>query len=185
MTHNIIHTPRKTNTLRKFRNRLFQRSSHRTSLSETGSRSLTSELSVQRPEGASYGGSQIWFSSPSIRGYGCGLIAAHDLLWYLERKESLTAQTDRHRSGEQLVSDSRSWEDYERSVKRLHRLFPILPRLGINGLMLSAGLNLASYSAVFLTVPAGISGIGIPERRSAGCLVRISRSFYPSAVIFP
>ena len=143
MTHNIIHTPRKTNTLRKFRNRLFQKSSHRTSLSETGSRSLTSELSVQRPEGASYGGSQTWFSSPSIRGYGCGLIAAHDLLWYLERKESLTAQTDRHRSGEQLVSDSRSWEDYERSVKRLHRLFPILPRLGINGLMLSAGLNLA------------------------------------------
>ena len=125
MTHNIIYTPRKT------------------SLSETGSRSLTSELSVQRPEGASYGGSQTWFSSPSIRGYGCGLIAAHDLLWYLERKESLTAQTDRHRSGEQLVSDSRSWEDYERSVKRLHRLFPILPRLGINGLMLSAGLNLA------------------------------------------
>lgn len=83
MTHNIIYTPRKT------------------SLSETGSRSLTSELSVQRPEGASYGGSQTWFSSPSIRGYGCGLIAAHDLLWYLERKESLTAQTDRHRSGEQ------------------------------------------------------------------------------------
>lgn len=76
MTDNIIHTPRKT------------------SLSETGSRSLTSELSVQRPEGASYGGSQTWFSSPSIRGYGCGLIAAHDLLWYLERKESLTAQTD-------------------------------------------------------------------------------------------
>lgn len=73
MTHNIIYTPRKT------------------SLSETGSRSLTSELSVQRPEGASYGGSQTWFSSPSIRGYGCGLIAAHDLLWYLERKESLTA----------------------------------------------------------------------------------------------
>lgn len=124
MTHNIIYTPRKT------------------SLSETGSRSLTSELSVQRPEGASYGGSQTWFSSPSIRGYGCGLIAAHDLLWYLERKESLTAQTDRHRSGEQLVSDSLSWEDYERSVKRLHRLFPILPRLGINGLMLSEGLNL-------------------------------------------
>ncbi len=60
MTHNIIYTPRKT------------------SLSETGSRSLTSELSVQRPEGASYGGSQTWFSSPSIRGYGCGLIAAHD-----------------------------------------------------------------------------------------------------------
>ena len=82
MTHNIIYTPRKT------------------SLSETGSRSLTSELSVQRPEGASYGGSQTWFSSPSIRGDGCGLIAAHDLLWYLERKESLTAQTDRHRSGE-------------------------------------------------------------------------------------
>lgn len=165
MTHNIIHTP------------------HKTSLSETGSRSLTSELSVQRPEGASYGGSQSWFSSPSIRGYGCGLIAAHDLLWYLERKESMTAQANRRRSAEPSVSDSCSWEDYERSVKKLHHLFPILPRLGINGLMLSTGLNLAFSFAVFLTVPAGISGIGIPERKSAGCSVRISRSSYPSAVI--
>lgn len=43
MTHNIIHTP------------------HKTSLSETGSRSLTSELSVQRPEGASYGGANPGF----------------------------------------------------------------------------------------------------------------------------
>ena len=106
MTHNIIHTPRKTGTLRKFCNRFFQRASHRTSLSETGSRSLTSELSVQRPEGASYGGSQSWFSSPSIHGYGCGLIAAHDLLWYLERKESMTAQANRRRSAEPSVSAS-------------------------------------------------------------------------------
>lgn len=127
MTHNIIHTP------------------HKTSLSETGSRSLTSELSVQRPEGASYGGSQSWFSSPSIRGYGCGLIAAHDLLWYLERKESLTEQSNHPRSEKRFTSDSCSWEDYERSVKKLHRLFPILPRLGINGLMLSTGLNLAFF----------------------------------------
>ena len=87
MTHNIIHTP------------------HKTSLSETGSRSLTSELSVQRPEGASYGGSQSWFSSPSIRGYGCGLIAAHDLLWYLERKESLTEQS-KHPSSEKRFTMS-------------------------------------------------------------------------------
>ena len=128
MTHNIIHTPRKTNTLRKFRNRLFQRSSHRTSLSETGSRSLVSELSVQRPEGASYGGSQTWFSSPSIPRIRLRSDRAHDLLWYLERKESLTAQTGNHRSGEQLVSDSRSWEDYERSVKDCidsFRFFPV------------------------------------------------------------
>ena len=96
MTHNIIHTP------------------HKTSLSETGSRSLTSELSVQRPEGASYGGSQSWFSSPSIRGYGCGLIAAHDLLWYLERKESLTEQSNHPRSEKRFTSDSCSWEDYDR-----------------------------------------------------------------------
>lgn len=145
MTHNIIHTPRKTGTLRKFCNRFFQRASHRTSLSETGSRSLTSELSVQRPEGASYGGSQSWFSSPSIHGYGCGLIAAHDLLWYLERKESLTEQSNHPRSEKRFTSDSCSWENYERSVKKLHRLFPILPRLGINGLMLSTGLNLAFF----------------------------------------
>lgn len=115
MTHNIIHTP------------------HKTSLSETGSRSLTSELSVQRPEGASYGGSQSWFSSPSIRGYGCGLIAAHDLLWYLERKESMTAQANRRRSAEPSVSASCSWEDYERSVKNCiasFRFFPVSESTG-------------------------------------------------------
>ena len=129
MTHNIIHTP------------------HKTSLSETGSRSLTSELSVQRPEGASYGGSQSWFASPSIRGYGCGLIAAHDLLWSLEQKETITAQTSAspHHLEKRFTGISCSWEDYERSVKKLHHLFPILPRLGINGLMLSTGLNLAFF----------------------------------------
>lgn len=120
MTYNIIHTAAKT-----------------------GSRTLSSELSVQRPEGASYGGSQTWFSSPSIRGYGCGLIAAHDLLWYLERKENLAAQTSHQHSAKRFTDASCSWEDYERSVTKLHHLFPILPRLGINGLMLSAGLNRA------------------------------------------
>ena len=57
----------------------------------------------------------------------------------------MTAQANRRRSAEPSVSASCSWEDYERSVKKLHRLFPILPRLGINGLMLSTGLNLAFF----------------------------------------
>lgn len=145
MTHTIIHPTHITGIFRRFYSRFFRRSSRRTSLSETSSRTLTSRLSVQRPEGASYGGNQIWFSSPSIRGYGCGLIAAHDLLWYLEQRESLLSQTAHGHSAKDSAVLSCSWETYERSVKKLHLLFPILPRLGINGLMLSTGLNLAFF----------------------------------------
>ena len=36
----------------------------------------------------SYGGSQRWSDSPVLRGYGCGVIAALDLLLYLARQRT-------------------------------------------------------------------------------------------------
>lgn len=131
-------------------------------------------LSVQKEGDASYGGNQTWFSSPSIRGYGCGLIAAHDFLWYLNTRNDVSGcsepfkirfadLTHYHGSHRDLVqartsarcsrkspiaahsgqrNSNLSWEAYESSLKKLRPFFPILPRLGINGLMLSGGLNL-------------------------------------------
>lgn len=40
-------------------------------------------ISVLKDGRLSYGGSQRWSDSPVLRGYGCGVIAALDLLLYL------------------------------------------------------------------------------------------------------
>ncbi len=42
-------------------------------------------ISVLKDGRLSYGGSQRWSDSPVLRGYGCGVIAALDLLLYLAR----------------------------------------------------------------------------------------------------
>lgn len=84
-------------------------------------------LSVTTPNGSSYGGSQTWFSDALIHDYGCGLIAAHDLFHYFNPTQETTFSTI---------------ETYQQSVRKLRPFFPILPRLGMNGLMLMIGLNL-------------------------------------------
>ncbi|MFQ9052410.1 MAG: hypothetical protein ACLR5H_03840 [Oscillospiraceae bacterium] len=43
----------------------------------------------------SYGGSQRWSDSPVLRGYGCGVIAALDLLLYLARQRDGLPVADR------------------------------------------------------------------------------------------
>ena len=45
-------------------------------------------ISVLKDGRLSYGGSQRWSDSPVLRGYGCGVIAALDLLLYLARQRT-------------------------------------------------------------------------------------------------
>ena len=51
-------------------------------------------ISILKDGRLSYGGSQRWSDSPVLRGYGCGVIAALDLLLYLARhpNRSVSAQ---------------------------------------------------------------------------------------------
>jgi len=95
-------------------------------------------VSIVSPSGSSYGGNQRLFSDPTMRGYGCGVIAGADLLFYLAftRPEWATPYTGCPKI------NSMSFEAYERLCSRLRRGFmPIIPRFGKTGPVLAAGLN--------------------------------------------
>lgn len=102
-------------------------------------RSLSSPpVSVIKDGKASYGGNQRLFGDSTMRGYGCGVIAAADLLYYLAMKNPgyATPYTGIPEG------NSLSFEKYERMCSRLRSSFmPVIPRFGKTGPMLAAGLN--------------------------------------------
>ncbi len=81
-------------------------------------------IAVKMGNTLSYGGSQLWSDDKTVSGFGCGLIAAADLLLYI--------------SGTEVISD-KEYMDFVRSIKKY---FPIMPGQGIDGIRLSIGLNL-------------------------------------------
>ncbi|MBR5490588.1 MAG: hypothetical protein IKV79_04885 [Oscillospiraceae bacterium] len=86
-----------------------------------------------------FGGNQRLFDNPTMRGYGCGVIAAADLLYYLAltRPDYATPYTGVARS------NYLSFEQYSRMCARLRASFmPIIPRFGKTGPALAAGLNM-------------------------------------------
>ena len=98
----------------------------------------SSPISVIKDGKSSFGGNQRLFENSTMRGYGCGVIAAADLLYYLALKnpEYATPYTGKP------DSNSLSFEKYERMCSRLRSSFmPIIPRFGKTGPALAAGLN--------------------------------------------
>ena len=74
----------------------------------------------------SYGGSQMWSESKVIRTCACGPVAALDTLLYLRGQQNAPF----------------SAEEYNQELTRLCRFpFPLLYPVGINGVMLAAGMN--------------------------------------------
>lgn len=108
-------------------------------------------ISVLKDGRLSYGGSQRWSDSPVLRGYGCGVIAALDLLLYLARqRETGSAQSA-------SAGGPVPWTLYDRWARQLSRRYmPAVPPVGTNGWAIALGLN-----AVFLRQ-------GIPLRASWG-----------------
>ena len=94
--------------------------------------------SVDR-EGGSYGGSQLWSEQSNIRRCGCGLVAGTDLLLYLHRtRPDCQSTLFRGVPAEGLISQRR----YRLVTERVERAYlPLLPMLGMNGWMLTVGLN--------------------------------------------
>lgn len=82
---------------------------------------------VERNGSMSYGGSQMWSGNKTIRVCGCGPVAVLDLVFYLSGRQETPI----------------SLEEYNQELERLtRRYFPLIPPLGINGLLLAAGANL-------------------------------------------
>lgn len=96
-------------------------------------------ISVCSGELLSFGGSQMLSKSRTMREVGCGVIAALDLLLYLCRFHGCTCAFFAQ-AAEDGVIDELEYDELAQKLSR--RFFPMIPKLGINGLMLAGGLNL-------------------------------------------
>ncbi len=96
-------------------------------------------ISVAQGQRRSFGGSQMLSASQTMREVGCGVIAALDLLLYLCRFHGGSDCTFFAEAAEDGVIDEREYDELAQKLSR--RFFPMIPKLGINGLMLAGGLN--------------------------------------------
>ena len=80
-------------------------------------------IGVQRSDGLSYGGSQLWAENQTMRLWGCGVTAACDLLLY--------------RMGRRVLSEG----EYLAFREEVSGCFPLIPHCGIDGVRLALGLS--------------------------------------------
>jgi len=96
-------------------------------------------VSVQTADGHSYGGDQNWSDRKVVRQCGCGVVAAADLLLYLQqnRTDVMIRQLKAIPKNGAVPRDS-----YLKLIEDLRKgFFPLIPRFGTSGVMLAAGLN--------------------------------------------
>ena len=96
-------------------------------------------ISVRSEQRRSFGGNQMASSSRTMREVGCGVIAALDLLLYLCRFHDNSGCDFFAEAAEDGCIDEREYDELAQKLSK--RFFPMIPKLGINGLMLAAGLN--------------------------------------------
>ncbi|MBR5342612.1 MAG: hypothetical protein IK149_01800 [Oscillospiraceae bacterium] len=97
-------------------------------------------IAVSSGGGCSYGGNQMRSALKTEREVGCGVIAGLDLLIYLNRyhlqRSDYGLKVPAPAEGE--IPESQ----YHRMVSALRKKFlPLIPKHGINGLLLAAGMN--------------------------------------------
>ena len=76
----------------------------------------------------SYGGDQSWLGTEAERSFGCGLIAAADILRYLREKEGIGGKPEKDGREAHL-----SKETYLEELRELSEVFRIRGALGITG----------------------------------------------------
>lgn len=87
-------------------------------------------VTIALSDGFSTGGSQMWSKRKVVRRCGCGPVAAFDLLLYLQEKHGMGFPFPASR------------EEYCREMEKMQRkYFPLLYPTGVNGLLLTIGLN--------------------------------------------
>lgn len=93
---------------------------------------------VENKSVISYGGSQRLSHSSTLKGAGCGLVAACDLLRYLHDYHPGCSCELFYELEKGTAVDVRN---YNRLLDNIRCYFPIIPKLGINGVMLCLGIN--------------------------------------------
>ena len=89
----------------------------------------------------SFGGSQMLSASKTMREVGCGVIASLDLLLYLCRFHPGCLDCSFFaKAAEDGIIDEKEYDELALALSR--RFFPMIPKLGINGILLAGGLNL-------------------------------------------
>ncbi len=90
-----------------------------------------SYISVRQPDGTqTYGGNQAWLTTEAERSFGCGLIAAADILRYLGGREE-----------DPGTGSTVEKKDYLEDIRELAKDFRIRGKLGITGFGLARRMN--------------------------------------------
>jgi hypothetical protein len=88
-------------------------------------------ISIQCEDGSvSYGGNQSWLPTPAERSFGCGFIAAADILRYLMEREELNSD-----------KPPLTKKQYLEDMLLLSKDFPVRGKLGITGFGLARRMN--------------------------------------------
>ena len=96
-------------------------------------------ISVGNEFRRSFGGNQMESSSQNMREVGCGVISALDLLLYLCRFHPGCRCDFFADAVEDGVIEPHEYDELALRLSR--RFFPLIPKFGINGIMLAGGLN--------------------------------------------
>ena len=87
-----------------------------------------------------YGGSQMLSENKNLQKYGCGIVAAADLVIYIHRYHT---HLNTPLLSEIPETGAIPLEAYRRLLKELNRrFFPLIPKRGLNCFMLAGGLSL-------------------------------------------
>lgn len=109
-------------------------------------------IEVRQPDGTfTYGGNQAWLSTEVERSFGCGFIAAADILRYLRGRsddsnfEEMSADLDSVNrvavDSDRMGSGSLSKQDYLDDIRKLAPDFRVRGKLGITGFGLARRMN--------------------------------------------
>ena len=124
-------------------------------------------IAIMKDGSLSYGGSQEWWRRKIMAGYGCGVIAATDILFYLDLHKEYCKGKDFQE--EDIKSGIVDIETYQRCAEAMRKkYFPVIPSLGIPGWLL--GMEINRYfikNRIPLKATFGVRSRNIPNRIKA------------------
>lgn len=124
-------------------------------------------IAIMKDGNLSYGGSQEWWKRKIMSGYGCGVIAATDLLLYLDlHKEYCKGKEFQE---EEMGNGFLDVEVYQKCAETMcKKYFPIIPWLGMPGWLL--GIEINRYfirNRISLKATFGVRSRNMPNRIKA------------------